>query len=278
MDKFDRSILFSRMIGLLTEEELDSLKHKKVAIPGCGGTGFTYAECLVRMGIGNIHISDCDTFGLENMNRQFGCTIHTVGQSKVDVLYERLLSINPNLNCNRFDAVNNENIDEFLEDVDVICDTMDFFVIEPRRNLYKKAREKGITVQICCPVAWGVTSHRFDPEGMTFDDFFGITDDMSEQEQLSAFGNGLAPAELYKDYIESPKLDFEKKKVSSVSSSCLMATSLGSSQAVNILLNKDLGFKPVPYWYNLDIISGRFEIGNTAPSQKNNMIKNGELA
>lgn len=278
MDIYDRSILFSRMIGLLTEEELETLKEKTVAIPGCGGTGFTYAECLVRMGIGNIHISDCDTFGLENMNRQFGCTINTVGKSKVDVLYDRLMSINPNLNCIRFSAVEENNIDEFLEGVDVVCDTMDFFVIEPRRNLYKKARERGITVQICCPVAWGVTSHRFDPEGMSFDQFFGITDEMSEQEQLSAFGNGLAPAELYKDYIDSPKLDFDEKKVSSVSSSCLMATSMGSSQAINILLKKNLGFKPVPYWYNLDIISGRFEVGNQPPNTESKVLKKGVTA
>ncbi|MEJ1360816.1 MAG: ThiF family adenylyltransferase [Candidatus Sedimenticola sp. (ex Thyasira tokunagai)] len=93
MKGFERDILFSRMIGLISEDELDLLEGKKVAIPGCGGTGFTYAESLVRMGVGSIHISDEDTFGAENMNRQFGCTVHTVGQPKVKVLSERLSSI-----------------------------------------------------------------------------------------------------------------------------------------------------------------------------------------
>ena len=268
MTNYDRSTLFSRMVGLLSEEELALLINKRVAIPGCGGTGFTYAECLVRMGVGEIHISDSDKFGLENMNRQFGCTVDTVGQKKVEVLYDRLISINPNLKCTKFDAIDENNIDEFLNGVDVICDTMDFFVIKPRRKMYKRAKEKSITVQICCPVAWGVTSHRFDPSGMTFDEFFKIDDSMSEAEQLRAFGDGLAPAELYKDYIDSPMLDFDAKKVSSVSSSCLMATSLGSSQALNILLGKEIGFKPVPNWYNLDIISGRFEMGDVNTDQK----------
>ncbi|MES9897653.1 MAG: ThiF family adenylyltransferase [Sedimenticola sp.] len=266
MNPTDRSILFSRMLGLLSEDELNALINKKVAIPGCGGTGFTYAECLVRMGIGKIHISDSDTFGLENMNRQFGCTIHTVGEPKVEVLQERLTSINKNLECTSFGAVDEENLSDFLEGVDVVCDTMDFFAITPRRRLYQEARKRGIAVQICCPVAWGVTSHRFDPHGMSFDEFFGIDDSMTEDGQLSAFGNGLAPAKLYKAYIESPKLDFENKSVSSVSSSCLMATSFGSSQALNILLGKDLGFKAVPHWYNIDIIAGRFESGFGQPN------------
>ncbi len=259
MSNFSRDILFSRMLGLVSEEDLETLKNKKVAIPGCGGTGFTYAECLVRMGVGSIHISDCDTFGAENMNRQFGCTTETIGLAKVDVLYDRLTSINPSLKATKFPAVDEENIDQFLEGVDVICDTMDFFVIRPRRIMYQAARRKGITVVICCPVAWGVTSHRFAPNGMSFDEFFGITDDMDEQEQLFRFGTGLAPAKLYKSYIDSPKLDFNEKKVSSLSASCLMATSWGSSQALNVLLENDIGFKPVPYCYNFDIRAGEFK-------------------
>lgn len=259
MDNYSRDVLFSRMVGLISEEELDKLKDKKVAIPGCGGTGFTYAECLVRMGVGEIHISDRDTFGPENMNRQFGCTIETVGNPKVEVLHDRLASINPALNITKFNEVSEENINDFLNGVDVVCDTMDFFVIKPRRLLYNKARERGITVIICCPVAWGVTSHRFEPTGMSFDEFFGISDDMDEQEQLSRFGNGLAPAELYKGYIDSPNLDFGAKTVSSLSSSCLMATSWGSSIALNVLLGNEIGFKPIPHCYNFDIRAGKYE-------------------
>jgi molybdopterin/thiamine biosynthesis adenylyltransferase len=258
MTEFSREVLFSRMVGLVSDEDLQTLANKRVAVPGCGGTGFTYAECLIRMGIGAINIADADTFGPENMNRQFGCTVHTVGRKKSDVLVERLSSINPAVRIKAVDFVGEDNMDEYLEGVDLICDTLDFFVIAPRRLLYAKARDKGIPVVICCPVAFGVTSHIFEPNGMTFDDYFGITDDLSDTEQLIRFGDGLTPASLYKSYTESPSLDFERKKVSSLSASCLMATSFGSSLALMTLLGIKTGFKPVPFCYQFDIRAGRF--------------------
>jgi tRNA A37 threonylcarbamoyladenosine dehydratase len=79
---YRREVLFNRMYGIISPTELETLKEKTVAIPGCGGVGYTHAEMLVRSGIGNIHISDLDTFGLENMNRQFGATIDSIGEKR----------------------------------------------------------------------------------------------------------------------------------------------------------------------------------------------------
>ncbi|QFI37025.1 dinucleotide-utilizing protein [Moritella marina ATCC 15381] len=259
METIKREVLFSRMIGLISESELLSLENKRVAVPGCGGTGFTYAECLIRMGVGNINIADADTFGPENMNRQFGCTMETVGLKKSAVLEQRLKSINPNVNIATVDFIDEDNIHQYLDGVDVVCDTLDFFVIEPRRLLYKVAREKNIPVIICCPVAFGVTSHIFLPNAMSFDEYFDINDQESEQDQLIKFGNGLTPSSLFKSYATSPSLDFQNKKVASLSSSCLMATSYGSNIALMLLLGYETGFKPVPYCYQFDIRSGQFE-------------------
>ncbi|MGH6979762.1 MAG: ThiF family adenylyltransferase, partial [Stellaceae bacterium] len=114
-DPYDRNILFCRMVGLLTQEQLDSLAHKTVAVGGAGGVGFTHAESIVRQGIGRVKISDFDTFGAENMGRQFGCTTLTVGRPKAEVLEERLMSINPALKVERFGALTRDNIDEFLD-------------------------------------------------------------------------------------------------------------------------------------------------------------------
>ena len=258
MTDFSREIIFSRMIGLISDEDLNILANKLVAVPGCGGTGFTYAECLIRMGVGAINIADTDTFGPENMNRQFGCTVNTIGKKKSDVLVDRLLSINPEVRVKTFSFIEEENVDEYLDGVDMICDTLDFFVIYPRRQLYAKARQKGIPVVICCPVAFGVTCHIFDPEGMSFDEYFGITDNLSETDQLKKFGSGLTPSMLYKAYTESPNLDFSNKKVSSLSASCLMATSFGSSIAFMKLLGISTGFKSIPYCYQFDIRAGQF--------------------
>ncbi len=256
---YPREILFSRMIGLITESDLDSLATKVVAIPGCGGTGFTYAECLARMGVGRIKIADADCFGPENMNRQFGCTIETVGKKKSEVLAERLKSINPEIIVDVVDFIDEENIESYLAGVDVVCDTLDFFVIKPRRILYQTARANHIPVVICCPVAFGVTAHVFTPESLSFEEYFKISDDQTEEEQLSRFGNGLTPAELYKTYCDSPSLDFKEKKVASLSASCLMATAYGSHLALMLLLGIDFGFRPVPWCYQFDIRAGIFK-------------------
>ena len=259
MSQYQRDVLFSRMVGLVSEDDLKSLEYKRVAVPGCGGTGFTYAECLIRMGVGAINIADADTFGPENMNRQFGCTIQTIGRKKSDVLAERLKSINPAVQVNAYSYIGPENIDDYLHGVDVVCDTLDFFVIRPRRLLYRKAREIGIPVLICCPVAFGVTAHIFEPDGTPFDEYFGISDDQSDTEQLRRFGKGLTPSELYRVYADSPSLDFETKKVASLSASCLMATSWGSTIALMKLLGIKSQFRAVPYCYQFDIRAARFE-------------------
>lgn len=268
MADFSRDVLFSRMVGLVTPDELEVLATRRVAVPGCGGTGFTYAECLARMGVGGINIADADTFGPENMNRQFGCTVHTIGQKKSAVLRERLESINPDIDVRTVDFIEESNIHAYLDGVDVVCDTLDFFVIKPRRLLYKVAREKGIPVLICCPVAFGVTGHLFLPDAITFEAYFGIVDSQSETEQLQRFGEGLTPAALFKAYADTPSLDFAQRKVASLSASCLMATAWGSNLALMLLLGQTPGFKPVPWCYQFDIRAGRFEaVQNSAVSQ-----------
>lgn len=257
-DQFSRDVIFSRMLGLVTEQELDILKDKTIAIPGCGGVGYTHAETLIRMGVGGVKIADFDTFGPENFNRQFGATVETVGKKKADVLEMRLKSINPDIRLQKFNGISEETVDQFLEGVDVVCDALDYFVIEPRILMYNKAREREIPVVISCPIGFGGTSHNFDPHGMSFQEYFDIHPKMSEQEKLVNFGIGLDPTKLHRSYLEDPKLDFEAKKVASLSSSCLLATTLTASFTFAKLLNRPTFFKSVPFVYQIDYIAGQF--------------------
>lgn len=255
---FSRNVIFSRMLGLVTAQELDILETKTIAVPGCGGVGFTHAETLVRMGVGGVKIADFDTFGPENFNRQFGATTHTVGKQKAEVLAERLSSINPALRVEVFDGVRADNIERFLDNVDVLCDALDYFVIEPRILMYRKAREKKIPAVIACPIGFGATLHHFDAEHMSFDEYFALSAAMSEEEKLVNFGIGLDPERLHRHYLADPQLDFERRKVASLSSSCLLATTLTGSFTLAKLLNREMFFKPVPYVYQIDYMAGKF--------------------
>lgn len=258
-DPFDRNILFCRMIGLLTQEQLDSLAHKTVAIGGAGGVGFTHAESIVRQGIGRVKISDFDTFGAENMGRQFGCTTLTVGREKAEVLQERLLAINPALQIERFGALAPDNIDRFLDGVDFVCDAVDYFHIAPHRMLHREARKRGIPSMLTAPQGFGCTAHLWDADNMSFDDYFDLNDRMSDQEQLNHWGMGLGATHIYRHYLAKRNLDMENKTGSVISAVCLLSSAIMAAVSLRRILGQPIFFKPVPYMYHIDFVMGRFD-------------------
>ena len=258
---YSRDVLFGRMLGLVTEEQLDRLGDASVAIPGCGGTGYTYAECLARMGIGHFRLSDTDRFGPENMNRQFGATVDTVGELKAQILEQRLRAINPSVTVERFDNISADNVSDFVDGVSALCDTIDFFAMSPRRMLHQEARRHRVPTVLCCPVAYGVTGHYFnyhENSEIDFDLLFHQSDQNSEQTNLELFGKALAPNALHTDYLADANLDFENHKVASLSASCLMATAWGATQAVSAILGLETAFEPVPAMYEFDLRAMRF--------------------
>ena len=88
---------FTRTRMLLGNEEVDRLQKSAVLLFGIGGVGGFTCEALARAGVGRIHIVDKDVVDVTNINRQIIATHDTVGRPKVDVMKERLLSINPDI-------------------------------------------------------------------------------------------------------------------------------------------------------------------------------------
>lgn len=82
---------------LLGDEAVENLNKSSVLVFGVGGVGGFACEALVRAGIGRIHVVDKDVVDITNLNRQIIATCDTIGRPKVEVMKERLLSINPNL-------------------------------------------------------------------------------------------------------------------------------------------------------------------------------------
>ena len=80
---------------LLGSEEVDRLQNASVLLFGVGGVGGFTCEALARAGVGRIHIVDKDVVDITNINRQIIATHDTVGRPKVEVMKERILSINP---------------------------------------------------------------------------------------------------------------------------------------------------------------------------------------
>lgn len=133
---------------LFKPEGLEVLKKANVLIVGLGGVGSFAAEFIVRAGVGNLTIVDGDTVDITNVNRQLPALHSTVGQPKVDIVGDRLMDINPELNLTRIqEFLSPERAFEIVtRDFDYVLDCIDS--ITPKLNLIvaaKRARVKVIS-------------------------------------------------------------------------------------------------------------------------------------
>lgn len=87
---------FARTELLIGQQGVSKLANSTVAIFGVGGVGSYVVEALARAGVGKLVLVDHDTVSLTNINRQLPALDSTVGQSKVAVMRQRVLDINPN--------------------------------------------------------------------------------------------------------------------------------------------------------------------------------------
>lgn len=99
----------------------------KVIQFGIGGVGSWCTEALVRAGIDDLTIVDCDVVSASNINRQLIATTKTIGMAKVEVMKERLMDINPDA---RITAIKErycaETADLFnLDEYDYVIDAID---------------------------------------------------------------------------------------------------------------------------------------------------------
>ena len=105
----------SRTELLVGKDGLNKLRNSKVIVFGVGGVGSFTVEALARAGIGTLVLVDDDTVCLTNLNRQIHATYDTLGKVKVDVMKERILSINKKCNVLTHQIfVTKENIPDII--------------------------------------------------------------------------------------------------------------------------------------------------------------------
>jgi len=136
------SDLVYRNIGILTEDQQERLRTAKAVVFGMGGLGGTGFEILVRCGIGRFSIVDKDVFDATNMNRQIFAFGHTIGRRKIDVAEEWARAINPALEIEKFDHVDEGNVGAILEGADVAYLGID--QLKACLVISRKARELGV--------------------------------------------------------------------------------------------------------------------------------------
>ena len=152
MNRFERTRL------LIGSEGLNALSNSHVVVFGCGGVGGYVIEALVRSGVGKITVIDNDTVSLTNLNRQIIATMDTVGMKKVDVVKNRVLSINPNCEVKCYDLfIDEENIyDIDFNGVNYVVDAVD--TITAKIAIIKRCKE--LNIEVISSMGAG---NRFDP-------------------------------------------------------------------------------------------------------------------
>lgn len=276
-ESYDYDKAFSRNIGWFTEQEQASLRNKRVAIAGCGGVGGIHSLTMARLGIGKFNLADFDDFGVENFNRQVGAMMSTVGRPKMTVMNETLENINPEADLRSFpEGVNEDNVDDFLQDVDLYIDSLDFFAIKARIKVFEKCAEKGIPAITAAPLGMGTAFLCFMPGKMTFEDYFGMHG-KSETEQYLRFYLGLAPSGLQSKYLVDPtKLDLVKKVGPSTIIGCTMSAGVAGAYAIKILLGRgDLVCAPQGmHWdpYMNEMQKTEIPGGHTNPDFEENLV------
>jgi len=237
--EFNYERAFSRNIGWVTASEQQTLRRKRVAIAGLGGVGGAHLLTLTRLGIGEFHISDFDTFDIPNFNRQAGAMMSSVGRTKTEVLSAMARDINPEVQLTVFDkGVNEQNVGAFLEGIDLYVDGLDFFAFSARRLVYPGCTQRGIPATTAAPLGMGSAVLNFLPGQMTFEEYFRW-DGCSEDQMALRFLVGLSPATLHRTYLVDPSaVDLKGRKGPSTPMACDICAGMAATQALKILLGR----------------------------------------
>jgi molybdopterin/thiamine biosynthesis adenylyltransferase len=255
--RFNYEQAFSRNVGWVTAPEQQQLRSKRVAVAGLGGVGGSHLLTLTRLGIGTFHIADPDAFDIVNFNRQAGAMIPTLGRSKTEVLSEMARSINPELQLKTFkEGVTEQNLDSFLDGVDLYVDGLDFFACSARKALFAACARLKIPATTAAPMGMGAAVLNFLPGGMTFEEYFRW-DGCSEDQMMLRFLIGLSPSMLQRRYLMDPAaVDFKAHKGPSTPMACEICAGMAATEALKILLHRGKVFS-VPHGVHFDAYRNR---------------------
>ena len=163
---------FIRTELILGKEAIEKLSKARIAVFGVGGVGGYAIEALARSGVGTLDLIDNDTVSESNINRQIIATRKSVGLSKVEVMKQRILDINPNAIVNTYQCFylpDKKDLFEF-EKYDYIVDAID--TVTAKIDIICEAKK--LNVPIISAMGCG---NRLDPTKVTITDIYKTSGD-----------------------------------------------------------------------------------------------------
>lgn len=201
---------YSRSLGALTQDEIDTLYKKSACVVGCGGLGGYVIELLARLGIGALTVVDGDSFVLSNLNRQLLSSEALIGKSKAEAAFERVRAINSEVRVNTIPMyLTEENADSILQGHDLVIDALDN--VSSRRILADSCGRLGLPLVHGAISGWCAQITVIAPSSKAFDRIY--------------------PAET------------AAKQASSLSFTPALCASIQTAEAVKILIGREVSLQ-----------------------------------
>jgi molybdopterin/thiamine biosynthesis adenylyltransferase len=260
---------FCRNIGLLSEPEQERLSNSCIGIAGVGGVGGLLAERLIRLGVGQLKITDPGAFEKSNLNRQYGSSLENLGQNKAQEVFEQLKRINPQAKIlwSEEGIRSQNNAIQFLNECDLVIDEMDISTFKESIFLQRAARRLGMYYLFSSAMGFGALTVVFDPEGITLEEYNGLDPGLN----LSNIEKLMLPVDRVTPVIPSYVTDIAKsaniqeilmgeKPAPTVSLGVGLASILVGNEAIRIILNKGDIVK-APQFIYVDLFDRVFKVG-----------------
>lgn len=263
---------FSRNIGIFTETEQEKLKNSTVAVAGVGGVGGLLIERLIRLGVGNIKITDLGTFEQSNLNRQYGSSMLTLDRYKAEVLYQDIKQIYPEANIyyDNNGITSEADAIKFVDGSDLVIDEMDFGAWKESIYLQRAARNIGIYYLFAGALGFGALLTTFDPLGITLEEYNKMPPnyDLEKLAELSVPTGSILPVvPSYATSAMSMEMLQEiiagQRPVPTCSVGVGLASVLAASNAINLLLKRKEIVKAPQYIY-IDLLDQVFLTGSVS--------------
>ncbi len=157
--------MWHRLEQLIGNGNLEILKNKNILIVGLGGVGGYVVEGLVRCGISHLTIVDADRVDISNINRQIIALHSTIGKEKADLLKERCLDINKDINIrSKVIFVDDNNLLQlFDQNYDYVVDACD--TVKTKKLLIAECLNRKIPIISCMG-----TARKLDPTKLSIMD------------------------------------------------------------------------------------------------------------
>ena len=143
IERYSRQIVL-KDVGVAGQK---TIINSKVLIVGAGGLGCPIADYLSRAGVGTIGIADHDKVSLSNIHRQSLYNSKDVGKFKVNVLKEKIKSINHLIKIKIIKKkITYNNFNSIIKNFDIIIDGSDNFKTKFLLNKYSIKYKKILIV------------------------------------------------------------------------------------------------------------------------------------